>query len=236
MVLYYFGARYYDPEIGIFTSTDPMGEYFFSYSYTGGNPIMLVDPSGMLDFVFQDADGNVTYEHYDPEIWGEGLIWVNNGKGMLLSESNPQNSFSIFSRGFPGQFSLINIKDRPNPIINTFPAWTGRESGIKQTVIGNYIFTTDAIQNFSDLSIAQQGASLVGKGQWPGGTVAWGRSRVELTPYPSTAARIKGAGRTGHFFIHGGDFPGSGGCIDLMHSEQTYLRAVPGGLHTVYVR
>ncbi len=44
--LYYFGARYYDPEIGIFTSTDPASQYFYAYSYVNGNPIILVDPNG----------------------------------------------------------------------------------------------------------------------------------------------------------------------------------------------
>jgi RHS repeat-associated protein len=48
MHLDYFGARYYDPEIGVFTSTDPAEELWNPYSYTSGNPINYIDPSGML--------------------------------------------------------------------------------------------------------------------------------------------------------------------------------------------
>lgn len=44
--LYYFGARYYDAELGIFTSTDPADQFWNTYSYCGGDPINLVDPDG----------------------------------------------------------------------------------------------------------------------------------------------------------------------------------------------
>lgn len=42
----YYGARYYDPAHGIFTSVDAAGEFASGYVYCGGNPISLVDPDG----------------------------------------------------------------------------------------------------------------------------------------------------------------------------------------------
>ena len=30
-------------------------------------------------------------------------------------------------------------------------------------------------------------------------------------------------------YIHGGDFPGSHGCIDLMHNEVNYFNKMPSG-------
>jgi len=44
--LYYFGARYYDPNIGRFTSVDPIKDNH-AYSYVSNNPMGFVDPSGM---------------------------------------------------------------------------------------------------------------------------------------------------------------------------------------------
>lgn len=44
--LYYFGKRYYDPEIGTFTTKDPQDQSWNSYSYCYGDPLNLVDPDG----------------------------------------------------------------------------------------------------------------------------------------------------------------------------------------------
>ena len=43
----YFGARYYDPDIGLWISTDPVEEFWNSYSYVGADPLNLVDPWGL---------------------------------------------------------------------------------------------------------------------------------------------------------------------------------------------
>ena len=48
---------------------------------------------------------------------------------------------------------------------------------------------------------------------WPGGESSWGQHRIWLEPAPGTVTH----GRSG-FSIHGGDTPGSAGCIDLTHS------------------
>jgi RHS repeat-associated protein len=45
--LYYFGARFYDPEVGRFISVDPNKDGMNWYSYCGNNPVKYVDPTGM---------------------------------------------------------------------------------------------------------------------------------------------------------------------------------------------
>ncbi len=47
--LYYYRARWYDPDLGTFLETDPIGEldYINLYSYVGLNPLNATDPSGM---------------------------------------------------------------------------------------------------------------------------------------------------------------------------------------------
>lgn len=47
--LYYYGARYYDPRLSLWISTDPLQEkypHINSYCYTANNPILFVDPDG----------------------------------------------------------------------------------------------------------------------------------------------------------------------------------------------
>ena len=64
----YHGARYYNRELGRYMSMDPLQVNFTAYTpynYTLGNPIMLIDPTGMAatppDWV-EDASGNVTWK------------------------------------------------------------------------------------------------------------------------------------------------------------------------------
>ncbi len=57
--LYYYGARYYDPELGRFVAPDTIVPDSFDpqtlnrYTYAGNNPILFVDPSGNI-FIIDD--------------------------------------------------------------------------------------------------------------------------------------------------------------------------------------
>jgi RHS repeat-associated protein len=45
----YFGARYYDPRLGRFISTDPIMTPTSSYVYASDNPLIRTDPTGKAD-------------------------------------------------------------------------------------------------------------------------------------------------------------------------------------------
>lgn len=62
----YYGARYYDPTVGQFSSADTVASGPNRYAYVGGNPVNAVDPSGHR----QDASGG---GDYDPNVWG--AVW-----------------------------------------------------------------------------------------------------------------------------------------------------------------
>ena len=79
--LYYFGARYYDPVVGIWTSRDPMEQFWNTYFYVGRNPINFIDPWGMdainvsrIDAMINDYCQKMTDNH------GGGSNGSSNGK------------------------------------------------------------------------------------------------------------------------------------------------------------
>jgi len=45
---YYFGARYYDPRIGQFTTIDKASQFASGFVYGGNNPISVIDPDGNI--------------------------------------------------------------------------------------------------------------------------------------------------------------------------------------------
>jgi RHS repeat-associated protein len=56
--LYYYGARYYDPRISLWLSTDPLQEKYPNktpYHYCSNNPINLFDPDGKDDYYSTDG-------------------------------------------------------------------------------------------------------------------------------------------------------------------------------------
>jgi RHS repeat-associated protein len=53
--LYYFGARYYDDNLGRFISVDPVKNNH-AYSYVRNNPMNYIDPDGMDRFGIQESN------------------------------------------------------------------------------------------------------------------------------------------------------------------------------------
>jgi RHS repeat-associated protein len=61
--MYYYGARYYTPEVSIWLSVDPLADKYPSMSafmYCAGNPVRYIDPDGM-DWFQNEKTGDVYY-------------------------------------------------------------------------------------------------------------------------------------------------------------------------------
>ncbi len=74
--LYYYGARYYDSELGRFMSPDPIKEYYNPYSYVANDPINLIDPDGKQTGGLGGVDGGGILPLWG--IWDTGWHWGDN--------------------------------------------------------------------------------------------------------------------------------------------------------------
>ena len=98
---YYFGARYFDPEVGVWGATDPVDQYWNPYNYCGNDPVNYVDPNGEfgwfvwsigkdgLQIGWQFPNGTGFYSNFG---WSDGFSYstgvtygVNYSFGVNLS-------------------------------------------------------------------------------------------------------------------------------------------------------
>lgn len=91
----YFGARYYDSELGRWLQVDPLNQYAGSYTYCGNNPLRIIDMDGLYG---EDVHFDLTY-YMAVVVMGsshiEALTIANSNQGiddnLLTSSLNPIN-------------------------------------------------------------------------------------------------------------------------------------------------
>jgi len=97
----YFGARYYDSDLSVWLSVDPMSDMYphqSPYMYCSGSPINRIDPTGESDSEFDDiysvdTDGNVklekkTNDNYDVVYKKADYDKGNLNNGQKVSDKN----------------------------------------------------------------------------------------------------------------------------------------------------
>jgi RHS repeat-associated protein len=85
--LYYYRARYYNPQIGRFLQTDPAYSSINLYAYCGNNPLNFVDPFGDTEKLTCPVYATHLITHY---MWGEGeyLWYVGDLPWSLVSNDD----------------------------------------------------------------------------------------------------------------------------------------------------
>ena len=114
---YYLRARYYNPANGRFNAEDPVKDGFNWYAYCGNNPIMYVDPTGLI----MEGDENLPDEI---QILLNGIN--KDGKGGLslawtLASEERRKTIADFAKKLRS-FDVTSI-NRVIPLINSSGAF-----------------------------------------------------------------------------------------------------------------
>jgi RHS repeat-associated protein len=103
--LYYFNARYYDSNLGKFTSVDPIKDNP-AYSYVNNNPMNFVDPNGM-----EPALKSIFYTH-------ESIYSHNIGINTLsLGQFTNKAAYSSFITSGSKSMPYVSVANGPQRIL-----------------------------------------------------------------------------------------------------------------------
>ena len=120
--LYYYGARYYDPRLGLFLSVDRYAEKYpnaMAYNYTINNPINLLEINGDSVAVLKAPKGAGGAGHMAILIQKENkkwALWSKNGTNQSSGFSGTPNNdqWGVGEFNTPRDF----LQSELNPIID----------------------------------------------------------------------------------------------------------------------
>ena len=205
-------VRLYEPEYGRFLSTDVLWSKYLPlqpFQYAGNNPVMIIDWDGRE---WYDVDGKGTWEYH------------NNTPTMMVSRINED-----------GESQMVEVAGHKELLVfdGESLSWL-QESGksMKWEAVSGELdngMTNPALQLEEDRGPVPEGDYFVDFGstvqrqdldilrsqvKYP--QSSWGNYFVAIQPRQLPSGR-------GGFFIHGGDVPGSKGCIDLHRNNDSFF-------------
>ena len=108
--LYYYGARYYTPEVGIWLSVDPLADKYpsiSSFAYCLNNPVKLIDPNGMEVEISGDAQKDY-YKQVKAGAKALGISVKMDKNGVLSATYKGKEDISKDGQKF---LDAVNCKD-----------------------------------------------------------------------------------------------------------------------------
>jgi uncharacterized protein RhaS with RHS repeats len=158
--VYYYGARYYDPRISIFVSVDPLAEQTMEpYLYTGNNPIMFTDPTGMSKVDGEGGPGD------DKKVHRNVIININSTSDFNKSELDEAGWHVIDANNIiDARNQLSNYLGKSNKLdnlyLNTHGGIDTNANSVNNSSVNlgknNDLFTTDLSNKLSEKPITDK--------------------------------------------------------------------------------
>ena len=110
--LYYYGARYYDPKLSLWISTDPKQiEYPWtsSYCYVLNNPIFYTDPNGCEVYI-SGVGSKSALEQLQHRAGKNLALTINNDGKLIYTIANPEEKLRGSAKIIAAIIDNANIK------------------------------------------------------------------------------------------------------------------------------
>ena len=211
--MYYYGARYYEPRLSLWMSTDPLGEknpHLSPYNFVSNNPLNRIDPWGLTDYevdgetrTIQDGHNNLrmTVGNADfaklQKAFGESM---NSYESLMnnLSVKNGYTTSGIYRDNESSiGYGILITAHRPGG--QSYSEW----SIDSRSTYSPYFNVLEGAGAIADASIGQLNKINVGNnGKWyfkqKSGRIFNGNQYVTTIPAKiKYASFIKGANRVG---------------------------------------
>ena len=186
----YFGARYYDSDLSVWLSVDPLSDkypYQSPYSYVGGRAIMVTDPNGMWEkkngkWVAQEKDSWWTLHEQSGMSWKETMAfakkynaargkdnWKFVGVGdQVTLQGGSQESSSSGESTNTSQTASDNTNTTPSESTFTPPPPASGRCDYSPINVESFMFgTIAAIKTFVRLFVIESDIEIMNQGTNP---------------------------------------------------------------------